>query len=108
MKTLSSILAWRIPWMEEPGRLQSMEPQRVRHDYVRHTHTHTVKGFSIVSEAEVDVFLEFTCFVYDPVDVDNLITGSCTFSISRLYISKFLFHILLTPSLKDFEHYLAS
>ena len=69
---------------------------------------HTVKGFSIVSEAEVDVFLKFTCFVYDPVDVDNVITGSCTFSISRLYISKFLFHILLTPSLKDFEHYLAS
>ena len=98
MKTLSSILAWRIPWMEEPGRLQSMEPQRVRHDYVRHTHTHTVKGFSIVSEAEVHVFLIFPCFVYDPMDVGNLIFGSSAFSKSCLYIWKFSVHILLKPS----------
>ena len=69
---------------------------------------HTVKGFSIVNEVEVDVFLEFSCFFYDPMDVDNLISGSSVFSKSILYIWKFLVDILLKPSLKDFEHYLAS
>ena len=68
---------------------------------------HTVKGFSIVSEAEVDVFLELPCFFYDPTDAGNLISGSSDFSESRLYIWKFSVHILLKPSLKDFEHYLA-
>ena len=68
---------------------------------------HTVKGFGIVSEAEVDVFLEFSCFFYDPVDVGNLISGSSVFSKSILYIWKFSVHVLLKPSLKDFEHYLA-
>ena len=69
---------------------------------------HTVKGFSIVSEAGVDVFLEFSCLFYDPVDVGNLISGSSAFSKSSLYIWKFLVHILLKPILEDFEHYLAS
>ena len=69
---------------------------------------HTVKGFVVVNEAEVDVFLEFSCFFYDPADVDNLISGSSAFSKSSLYIWKFLVHILLKPSLKDFKHYLAS
>ena len=69
---------------------------------------HTAKGFSIVSEAEVDVFLEFSCFFYDPTDIDNLISGSSAFSKSTLCIWKFLVHMLLKPSLKDFEHYLAS
>ena len=55
---------------------------------------HTIKGFSIVSEAEVDVFLEFSCFFYDPVDVGNLISGFSAFSISRLNICKFLVHVL--------------
>ena len=69
---------------------------------------HTAKGFSIVSEAEVDVFfLEFPCFLYDPVDVSNLISGSSAFSKSSLFIWNFLVHILLKPSLKDFEDYLA-
>ena len=67
---------------------------------------HTIKGFSIVNEA--DVFLEFLCFPYDPTDVGNLISGSSVFSKSSLYIWKFLVHILLMPSLKDFEHYPAS
>ena len=66
---------------------------------------HTVKGFSI---AEVDVFLEFLCFFYDPADIGNLISGSSAFSKSSLYIWKFLVHVLLKPSLKDFEKYLAS
>ena len=65
---------------------------------------HTVKGFNIVNEAEVDAFLEFSCFFYDPVDVGNLISGSSAFSKSSLYIWKLLVHILLKPSLKDFEH----
>ena len=69
---------------------------------------HTVKGFSIVNEAEVDVFLEFSCFFYDPTDVGNLISGSSTFSKSSLYIWKLSVHILSKPSLKDFERYLAS
>ena len=67
---------------------------------------HTVKGFSVINEA--DVFLEFSCFFYDPADVGNLISGPSAFSKSSLYVWKFSVHILLKPSLKDFEHYLAS
>ena len=69
---------------------------------------HTVKGFSIINEAEVDIFLEFPWFFYDPTDVGNLISGSFAFSKSSLNIWKFSVHILLKPSLEDFEHYLAS
>ena len=69
---------------------------------------HTVKGFSIVIEAEVDVFLEFPCFFCDPTDVGNLISDSSAFSKSKLYTWKFLVHVLLKPSLKDFDNYLAS
>ena len=69
---------------------------------------HTVKSFSIVSEADGDVFLEFSCFICDPADVDNLISGSSAFSKSSLYIWKFLVHLLLKPSLKDLEHYFVS
>ena len=68
---------------------------------------HTVKGFSIVHEAELDVFLELPCFFYDPADVGSLISGSSAFSKSSLHIWKFLVHILLNPGLEDFEHYLA-
>ena len=68
----------------------------------------TVKGFSIVSEAEIEVFMEFSLFFYEPKDVANLISGSSTFSKSSLYIWKFSVHILLKPSLKDFEHYSSS
>ena len=68
---------------------------------------HTVKVFSLVNEEEVDVFLEFPCFFYDPVDVGNLISRSSAFSKSSLYIWKFLVYVLLKPSLKDFEHLLA-
>ena len=69
---------------------------------------HTVKGFSIVSEAKVDFFLEFPCFFYDPAYIGNLISGSSAFSKSSLYIWKFSVHVLLKPSLKDFEHNLTS
>ena len=64
---------------------------------------HAVKGFSIVNEAEVEVFLEFSCFFYDPTDVDNLISGSSTFSKSSLNIWKFSVHILLKSGLENFE-----
>ena len=70
--------------------------------------THTVKGFSIINEAEVDVFLELSCFFDDPADVGNLISVSSTISKSSLYIWNILVHILLNRSLKDFEHYLDS
>ena len=69
---------------------------------------HTVKGLSIVNEAEVDVFLEFSCFFYDSVDVVNLISGSSAFSKSSLNVWNFLVHILLKPGLENLEHYLAS
>ena len=69
---------------------------------------HTVKGFSIANEAEVDVSLELSCFVYDPANVSNLIYGSSTFSKFSLYIWKFSVHILLKPDLENFEHDLAS
>ena len=68
---------------------------------------HPVKGVSIINEAELDVFLEFFYFFYAPMDVGNLTSGSSAFSKSSLYIWKFSVHILLKPSLKDFEHYLA-
>ena len=67
---------------------------------------HTVKDFGIVNEA--DVFLVFSCFFDDPVNVANLISGSSTFPKSSLYIWKSSVHVLLKPSLEDFEHYLAS
>ena len=69
---------------------------------------HTVKGFLVVNEAAVDVFLEFPWFLYDPTDVGNLISGSTAFSKPCLFIGKFLIQVLLKPSLKDFEHNLTS
>ena len=67
---------------------------------------HTVKGFGIVNKAEIDVFLEFSCFFHDSVDVGNLISGSSAFSKTSLNIWKFTVHILLKPGLENFEHYL--
>ena len=64
----------------------------------------TVKGFDIVNKAEIDVFLELSCFFHDPVDVGNLFSVSSAFSKSSLYIWKILVNVLLKPSLKDFEH----
>jgi len=69
---------------------------------------HTIKGFAIVSKAEIDIFLKLSCSFDDPMDVGNLISGSSAFSKSSLNISKFMIHILLKPGLENFEHYLAS
>ena len=65
---------------------------------------HTVKGFGIVNKAEVYVFLELSCFFYDPTEVGNLIAGSSAFSKSSLNIWKFSVHVLLKPGLENFEH----
>ena len=79
---------------------------------------HTVKGFGIVNQAEVDVFLELSCFFHDPADVGNLISGSSAFSFlfffssafskTTLNIRKFTVHVLLKPGLENFEHYFTS
>ena len=69
---------------------------------------HTVKGFGMANKAEVDVFLELSCFSDDPTDVGNLISGSLVFSKSSLKIWKLLVHVLLKPGLENFELYFAS
>ena len=69
---------------------------------------HRIKDFGIVNEAEIDVFLELSCFFHDPADVDNLISGSSAFSKTSLNIWKFMVQLLLKPGLENFEHYFAS
>ena len=69
---------------------------------------HTVKGFGVVNKAEVDVFLEYSCFFDDPIDVGNLISGSSVISKSTLNMWKFTVHVLLKPGLENFEHYFVS
>ena len=69
---------------------------------------HTVKGFGVVNKAEVEAFLELSCFFDDPVDVGNLISGSSAFSKSSLNIWKFMVHVLLRLVLENFEYYFAS
>ena len=70
--------------------------------------THIVEGFGIVNKAKIDVFLELSCFFYDPADIGNLISGSSAFSKTSLNIWKFSVHILLKPGLENFEHYFTS
>ena len=69
---------------------------------------HTVECFGIVDKAEIDVFLELSCFFDDPADIGNLISGSSAFSKTSSSIWKFLVHVLLKPGLENFEHYLTS
>ena len=69
---------------------------------------HTVKGFGVVNKAEVDIFLELSCFFDDPADVGSLISGSSAFSKTSLNIREFTVHVLLKPSLENFEHYFTS
>src|SRR5574337_99081 len=69
---------------------------------------HTVKGFGVVNKAEIDVFLELSCFFDDPADVGNMISGSSTSFKTSLNIRKFTVHILLKPGLENFEHYFTS
>ena len=69
---------------------------------------HTVRGFGIVNKTEIDVFLELSCFFDDPADVGSLISGSSAFSKTSLNIREFMVHVLLKPSLENFEHYFTS
>ena len=69
---------------------------------------HTVKGFGVVNKAEVDIFLELSCFFHDAADVGNLISGSSAFSKTSFNIWKFTVHVLLKPGLENFEHYFTS
>ena len=69
---------------------------------------YTIKGFGVINEAEVDIFLELSCFFYDPMNVGNLISGSSAFSKSSLNIWKFSVHVLSKPGLENLEHYSAS
>ena len=69
---------------------------------------HTVKGIGVVNKAEMDVFLEFSCFFDDPADIGNLISGSSAFSKTSLNMWKFSVHMLLKPGLENFEHYFTS
>ena len=69
---------------------------------------YTVNGFGIISKAEVDVFLEFSCIFYDPMDVGSLISDFSAFSKASLNIWKFMVHVLLKPGLQNFEHYFTS
>ena len=69
---------------------------------------HTVKGFGIVNKAEIDVFLELSCFFDDPTDAGSLISGSSAFSETSLNIREFMVHVLLKPGLENFEHYFTS
>ena len=68
----------------------------------------TVEGFGIVNKAEIDVFLELSCFFHNPADVGSLISGSSAFSKTSLNIRKFSVHVLLKPGLENFEHYFTS
>ena len=69
---------------------------------------HTIKGFGIVNKAEIDVFLKLSCFLDDPADVGNLISGSSAISKTSMNIRKFTVHVLLKPGLENFEHYFTS
>src|SRR5574340_37562 len=69
---------------------------------------HTVKGFGIVNKAEIDIFLELSCFFDDPADVGNLISGSSAFRKTCLNIWNFMVHVLLKPAFENFEHYFTS
>ena len=77
-------------------------------NFPQFTVIHTVRGFGVVNKAEIDDFLELSCFFDNPVDVGNLISGSSAFLKTNLNIWKFLVQVLLKPGLENFEHYLTS
>ena len=102
--TVASWPAYRFLWRQ----VRWMWYSHLLKSFPQFVVIHTVKGLGLVNKAEVDVFLELSCFFDDPVDVGNLISGSSTFSKSSLNIWKFLVHVLLKPNLGNFEHYFAS
>ena len=102
----STVASWPAYSFQEAGKV--VWYSQLLKNFPQFIVIHTVKGFGIVNKAEVDVFLEFSSFFYDPADVCNLISGSSVFSKSSLYIGKFFIHILLKPSLETFERHFAS
>ena len=95
-----------IPISQEAGKV--VWYSRLFQNFPQFVVFHTVKGFGIVNKAEVDVFLERSCFFDDPVDAGNLISGSSAFSKSSLNMWKFTVHVWLKPGLENFEYYFAS
>ena len=91
-----------------PNKVLAWKKKKKKTNSIQFVVIYTVKGFGIISKAEVDVFLLLFCFFDDPTDVGNLISGSSAFSKSSLSIWKFIFHILLKSGLENFEHYFAS
>ena len=107
VKSISPVRLFATPWTAAYQSLSSVGFSRQEYwSGVPSSSLH--KDLVVFNKAEVDFFLELSCFFYDPVYVENLISSSSAFSKSTLYIWKFLFHILLERSLKDFQHYLAS
>ena len=107
--SISSCNCWfllRIPISQEAG--QVVWYSHLFWNFPQFIVIHTVKGFGIVNKAEIDVFLELSCFFDDPTNVGNLISGSSAFSKTSLYIWKFSVNVLLEPKLKNFEHNIAS
>ena len=96
----------RIPVFQETGKM--VWYSHLFNSFSHFVMIHTVKGFSIVDKREVDVFLEFPSFLYDPVNVADLISGSSAFSKTSLNIWKFMVHVWLKPGLENFEHYFTS
>ena len=78
------------------------------HNFPQFIVIHIVKGFGVVNKAEIDVFMELSCFFDDPADVGNLISGSSAFSKTSLNIWKFTIHVLMKPGLENFKHYFTS
>ena len=90
------------------GLLYSVDPVVGEQNFPQFVVIHTVKGFGIVNKAEIDVFLELSCFFHDPADVGNLISCSSAFLKTSLNIRKITVHVLLKPGLENFEHYFTS
>ena len=103
--TLASWPAYRF--LKRWGRWSGI-PSHLFQNFPQFIVIHMVKGFGIVNKAEIDIFLELSCFFNDPADVGNLISGSSTFSKTSLDIWKFKVYILLKPGLENFEHYFTS
>ena len=100
---------WFLTWMQISQEMgEEVWYSHLFQNFPQFVVIHTVKGFGIVNKAEVDVFLEFSCFFNDPVYVGNLSSASSAFSKSSLNIWKFMVHVLLKPGLENFEHYFSS
>ena len=103
---MSSSNYWFLTWIQisqEAG--QVVWYSHLFQNFPQFIVIHTVKGLGIVNKAEIDIFLELSCFFHDPADIGNLISRSSAFSKTSLNIRKFTVHILLKPGLENFEHY---